>query len=114
MQLSDMKRSKAEKKAEAARWKSGPVDEDYPHSLHIEFDQDGLKKLGVDDMPKPGDEYQGKFHGRVTHSSEEADEDGEPRRRVRMVMHHVGMEPKDEEAKPDKAADDIRKAASKK
>lgn len=96
MNLADMKRSKADKKAEAKRWESPSAGgEDYPRGLHIEFDHDGLDKLGMKDTPKPGDEFHGEFHGRVTEASENSDDRSDkPRRRVRMVLHKVGVEKK--------------------
>lgn len=97
MKIADMRRTKAEKTAEEKRWKGGPASgaEDYPHGLHIDLDHDGLTRLGLKDTPKPGDEFEGQFHGRVTEASENSDENSkEPRRRVRMLLHHVGVEPK--------------------
>ena len=99
MKLQDMKRTAADKKAEQARYKAGYAvgggdADDYHHGMHIELDHHGMKKVGMDDMPASGDEYEGQFRGRVVDTHEDSRDGQEPRRRVRILLHHVGMEPK--------------------
>lgn len=92
-------RTKTEKQAEKDRWDRGPVPivDEHSSGHHIELDHHDLKKLGVNETPAPGDEYRGEFHGRVIESSENADENDEaPRRRVRVLLHHVAMERRDD------------------
>lgn len=96
MKIADMKRSAADKKADQQRYKGGPSvgSDDYHHGLHIELDHHGMKKVGMDDMPASGDEYEGQFRGRVVDTHEDSEDGQEPRRRVRILLHHVGMESK--------------------
>jgi hypothetical protein len=97
LKLSDMKRTAADKKAEQARYKDGPSmpgGDDYGHGMHLELDHHGMQKVGMDDMPSSGDEYHGEFHGRVVDTHEDSEDGQEPRRRVRVLVHHLGMEPK--------------------
>lgn len=55
--LTDMKITKAERKARADRYKiAGPMDggDVYPYGLQIRLDDAALDKLGIDTLPKTG------------------------------------------------------------
>jgi hypothetical protein len=90
-----MKRSDREKKAAeeeyAVPWHGGH--EDYPHGLRICLDDASLKKLGIDEMPKPGDQYRIEGEAHVL-GSEQRDTDQSSMRRVELVLHELGAEPK--------------------
>lgn len=51
MDLIDVKRTKADKKAESDRWKGDSVEEmdDYPYGLTVNLDDDTMGKLGLTD-----------------------------------------------------------------
>lgn len=52
MKLTDVKRTKADKKAEQERWKDGGAVEnmdDYPYGLTLHLDDEVLEKLGLTD-----------------------------------------------------------------
>lgn len=51
MDLIDVKRTKADKKAESDRWKGDAVEEmdDYPYGLTVNLDDDTMSKLGLTD-----------------------------------------------------------------
>lgn len=91
MKTQIMKRSDREKKAAGS-------DEDYPVGLQISLDGDSLKKLGINDMPKPGDKFHIQGEAHVT-SSAQRDTDQNSDRRVGLVLHELGAE-----AKPDNGA----------
>lgn len=92
-----MKRSDREKKAAGS-------DEDYPFGLQISLDGDSLKKLGINDMPKPGDKFHIQGEAHVT-SSAQRDTDQNSDRRVGLVLHELGAEAKRDNsaAKPEKS-----------
>ncbi len=50
MALVDVKRTKADKKAEADRWKEPEQGEDYPYGLQLRLDNATIQKLGLGDM----------------------------------------------------------------
>lgn len=116
MKLADMKRTKAEKTARDRAWKDGPMmdgDSDYHRGLHIELDHDGMNKVGMTSMPKPGDEYRIEGHGRVIEASDSSREGQKsPNRRVRILVHRLGAEPKSRSDDGKSLKDDVREAAS--
>lgn len=47
MDLVDVKRTKADKKAEAERWETSETRDDYPYGLSIRIDEETCEKLGL-------------------------------------------------------------------
>ena len=98
-----MKRSEREKKAAAEDYvvPYHPGAEDYPHGLRLCLDDAVLKKLGIAEMPKPGDKFRLEGEGHVI-SAEQRDTNGSSDRRVELILHELGAEPK-AQAKPEKS-----------
>ncbi len=114
MKLNDMKRTKAEQKAREASWKDGPVDSDgdYHHGLRMSLDHDSMNKIGMKETPAPGDEYRIEAHGRVVSASDSAREGQKsPDRRVEILIHRMGAEPKSKVDDGKSVKDDVRDAA---
>ena len=91
-----MKRSDSEKQAAEANYtmpRYQPGAEDYPHGLRVSLDNGSLSKLGIDQMPKPGDKYQIEGEAHVLGSKQE-DTDQNSDRRVDLVLHQLGVQPK--------------------
>lgn len=90
-----MKRSDAEKKAAAEDYAMpAPVaGGDYPYGLRLSLDDASLKKLGIDGLPKPGDKFRIEGEAHVL-ASEQRDTDQNSDRRVELVLHELGAEPK--------------------
>jgi hypothetical protein len=90
-----MKRSDADKKKveESYATPFHPGGDDYPYGLHITLDNDSLSKLGIDGIPKPGDKFKIAGEAHVL-SSEQRDTDQKSDRRVELVLHELGAEPK--------------------
>jgi hypothetical protein len=88
-----MKRSDREKKDRQGSFGSISFggDDDYHHGLIINLDDACLKKLGINEMPKPGDHFEiaGEAHVR---ESAQRDTDKDSDRRVEMVLHKLGAE----------------------
>jgi hypothetical protein len=94
MEMTDMKRTKAEKKARMETGKSPPIDgEDYPYGLEVRLDHEQLEKLGVTNLPKVGSKMHLHSHAHVTHVSEES-RDGARRRSVTLQMRKMSLKPK--------------------
>jgi len=115
VKLVDMKRTKAEQKARSARF-DGPMDSDgdYDHGLHVSLDHDGMNKIGMKETPKAGDEYRIEGHGRVISTSDHS-RAGQtaPDRRVTILIHRMGAEPKSKADDGKSVKDDVRDAADK-
>jgi hypothetical protein len=103
MALVDLKRTKADKKADKDGMKSSPgIDqEDYPYGTRIHLGPEELDKLGMSDNPKVGDSVHVHGHGHVTSVSEDHRENGKKHRRVEIHLKH--MEVKKGEHKPGRA-----------
>ena len=117
MKLMNMKRTKAEKTAREKGWRDGPWVEgegDYHHGLRVSLDHDSMNKVGMKDTPKPGDEYRIEAHGRVVSASDNS-RDGQksPDRRVEILIHRMGAEPRAASDDGKSVKDDVRDAADK-
>jgi hypothetical protein len=81
--LVDMKRTKAEVKAEKERWKEcGPSNGDaYPYGLELRLENASLEKLGIDQLPSVGKHLNLEAVAIVeaASSSESIDKDGKKR-----------------------------------
>lgn len=88
--LVDLKRSKAEKKDRANAIKSMPYEgEDYSYGTRLTLGEHELDKLGHDKNPDVGTEHHFLVKGRITHSSHDQDEQGDPRRSVTVQLTHM-------------------------
>jgi len=83
-----MRRSGRDRDAALDRMFAPPQAADYPPGLHVELDNGSLKKLGVGELPAPGDRYRvgGELH--VTGVRQDGDH-----RQVDGVLHQLGLEP---------------------
>ena len=106
-----MKRSDREKKAAAEDYvvPYHPGAEDYPYGLRLSLDDACLKKLGIDEMPKPGDKFRVEGEAHVI-SSEQRNTADNSDRRVELVLHELGAEPKSERAPEKSIRDEIEGA----
>jgi hypothetical protein len=103
-----MKRSDREKRdaEESYGIPYRPLASDYPHGLIINLDDDCLRKLGINEMPKPGDHFRIEGEAHVTESAQR-DTDQSSDRRVELVLHKLGAEKTGgEDAKPEKSIRD--------
>lgn len=92
--LTDMKRTKADKKAEEEGHKGHAMDgEDYPYGLSIRLDHHSLKKLGMhDSLPKVGSKLMLHAHAHVKSASEHSEGGGKKRRHVELELRHMAVE----------------------
>ncbi len=114
MKLTSMKRTKAEKTAREKNWKEAPSmgSDDYHHGLRISLDHDGMNKLGMKETPDVGDEYRIEAHGRVISTSDNSRAgQSAPDRRVTILIHRMGAEPKAASDDGKTVKDDVKDAA---
>jgi hypothetical protein len=102
-----MRRSDREKKDATENYAVPfqPQAEDYHHGLMINLDDDCLRKLGIDEMPKPGDHFRIEGEAHVMESAQR-DTDKSSDRRVEMVLHKLGAEKQGGGDKPEKSIRD--------
>jgi hypothetical protein len=88
-----MKRTKADKVAEKKHYDTlgGGGENDYHHGLSVHLDHEALNKLGITNMPKPGDKFQVNAHAHVKSSEEEHRDGGEPRRRMVLELRKMEL-----------------------
>lgn len=95
--LKDMAYSKADIKEREKRYDSpisnGTDGPKYPYGTELSLEEEHLKKLGIDKMPKVGQKMAIHAHGVVTHTSAEDRQDGKKRRSVRIQMQKMSVEP---------------------
>lgn len=92
--LTDMARTPAEKKKMADRLdaKVSPDDQPgYPYGLSLYLNDDSLRKLGIDELPTPGDELHVEGVVKVTGVRSSADEKDEDRS-VELQVTHLSVE----------------------
>lgn len=93
--LTDMKRTKADKKEESAKYEGHKLGEDdYPYGLSISLDHHSLKKLGMHEgmMPKVGSKLKLHAHAHVKSTSEDSRDNGHKHRRMELELRHIGVE----------------------
>lgn len=79
-------------KRESKEDKDGVGAAPYPYGLRMHLDHDGMKKVGMHDMPGVGDEIELRARARVTGASSEAiDGKTDEHRRVEMQITHLGV-----------------------
>lgn len=89
--MTDMKRTKSERKAENTPMKSDG--DSYPYGLSVRLDHHSLKKLGMHDkLPKVGDKLKLNAHAHVVSVSDHSHEGGESSKHVELQLRHMGIE----------------------
>lgn len=108
--LVDLKRSKAEKKERQESIKAMPSGEDYSYGTRLHLGEDELEKMGHDENPEVGTEHHFFGKGRVTQSSHDQDESGDPRRSVTIQITHLSpLKQSGSDTKPEKTVrEDIK------
>jgi len=78
----------------------------YPYGLCLRFDEDDLKKLGLEGLPEVGDTIHIAAFAKVTSAREDEREtaDGETKncRNVELQITHLGVEDEDDETRSQK------------
>lgn len=95
VKMVDMKRTKADKKAEREKYDGHKIGEDdYPYGLSISLDHHSLKKLGMHEgeMPKVGSKIKIHAHAHVKSTSEDSRDSGRKHRRMELELRHIGLE----------------------
>jgi hypothetical protein len=94
VKMTDMKRTKADKKAEDEKYASHKMGgDDYPYGLTVSLDHHGLKKLGMhDSLPKVGSKLMLHAHAHVKSAREEMREGGKKHRHVELELRHMAIE----------------------
>ncbi|MDE2097466.1 MAG: hypothetical protein KGL39_09495 [Patescibacteria group bacterium] len=87
--LVDLKRTKAEKKADSNP--STYEGNDYPYGLTVELDHDALQKLGIDKMPKAGDTMHVQAHAHVKSVEERQHSGGKKSRRMSLELRKMAI-----------------------
>lgn len=91
MALKDMKRSKADKKAQEKRYDSigSPGGDDYHHGLGVSLGHEELTKLGMTKLPRVGDKLHLQAHAHVTSVSENHRDGGKKERRIELQLRKM-------------------------
>lgn len=94
MKMTDMKRSKKERKEESEGMGHKIGEDDYPYGLSIRLDHHGLKKLGLHEgaMPKVGSKLTLHAHAHVKSAGESHHEGGKPNRHLELELRHMNIE----------------------
>lgn len=113
MKMVDMKRTKADKKAEDAKYEAHKVGgDDYPYGLTVSLDHHGLKKLGMHDkLPKVGSKIKLHAHAHVKSAREEQREGGKTHRHVELELRHMAVEHEGKDSAVEREEDDQKKTA---
>lgn len=103
MDLKDMKRTPADKKAEQAKYDSpGKIGgDDYSYGTRVHLDHDMLEKLGMDTLPAVGSKVKMNTIAHVAETSEDHRDGGKKRRSMTLQIHHMGVEPHKDEGASD-------------
>lgn len=113
MNIADLKRSKADLKAEKNKAMKEPVggEDGFDHTMPtIALHEHHLEKMGIDEMPGVGQHMEMHGSGKVTHSSEEKSADGKKNRRLHIQVHRLGLSKRRGENDGD-IRSDLKKAA---
>lgn len=87
--MSHMLRTKEDKKGENIIGRdSGP---DYPYGLRLHIDHDGMKKLGMKELPEVGHEVHIRAKAHVSSASSEKQEGQEDHHRLELQITHLGI-----------------------
>ena len=89
MKLADMKLSK-KKKAETETAQPSSSVPDYPYGLSLTLNEDSLKKLGMDELPKVGETCMIHAAGEITRVSQSSSNDGKEKSvEIQITKLHV-------------------------
>lgn len=100
----DMARSAKELKTTGDMAISSPSREKYPYGLSISLDSEGLKKLGIKDLPEVGDEVNIMAVARVVSTSQNASESNDSTRvELQITQMCAEIEPEEADDKPETA-----------
>ena len=91
-EMKDLARSTSEKKEAANQFaiSNKPSDQpDYPYGLTLRFESDTLDKLGVKELPTPGEPMQLSVKANVVSVRSSKDEKGPERRVVELQVTHA-------------------------
>ncbi len=107
MKIISLKRSKREKE-QMNRPATVAGGDDYGYGNQMTLSHEHLERMGVDDLPSAGEEFE--IHGRAkVHRSEERTVNGKPQRELGIQVTHLGIKPKTHSIR-----DDITSAVEKK
>lgn len=116
-QLTDMKFTKAEAKAQAEEYSKPSPDNEpsYPWGLEIRLEDESLSKLGLTDLPEVGEEFRLVVVAQVKSASESKMASGRTDRCVCLQITQLGVESEtgDADDKPAPAATKQTKQPSK-
>jgi len=107
VEMAHMARSKEEKKRQMEPMnvrESGP---DYPYGLRVDLDHEGMKKIGMDEMPEVGGEVSLHAKAHVVSARSEKREGEEDHRSVGLQITHLGIH--HEESKKEEKEEKPRK-----
>lgn len=93
--MMDMKRTKADKKAESEKYDGHKLGEDdYPYGLSIRLDHHSLKKLGMHEghLPKVGSKLKIHAHAHVKSAGENSRDNGHKERHLELELRHMSVE----------------------
>lgn len=91
MALTDMKRTKADRKAQKEKYDtvSPGGGDDYPYGLSMHLGHEELTKLGLDKLPRVGDKLHLRAHAHVTSVSENHRDGGKSERRIELQLRKM-------------------------
>lgn len=89
MNLTDVKRTEAEKKSEQEKWETPTNGDDYPWGLTLNLDNATIEKLGLGDMDA---NEEVRVYARAFISSDSIEKrNGGTERRVSLQITHLGV-----------------------
>lgn len=86
---------------------------DYPYGLRVHVDHDGLKQLGMDEMPDVGHAVELRAKAQVAGVHEAQHEDGTKTRRLELQITHMGLHHKADGMKAEDQGDSGKAGAGK-
>lgn len=90
--LTDMKRTKAEKESRNTATGKSLGGDDYPYGLELSLGPDELSKLGIKTLPAVGSKMKLRGHAHVTSVSEDHSEGSKKRRNVRLQLRKLALD----------------------
>ncbi|MGH8259250.1 MAG: capsid staple protein [Steroidobacteraceae bacterium] len=90
MKLTDLKRTKADQKAQSKGPSVQP--EPYPYGTRISLGEDELGKLGVEELPKVGQKMHLRAHAVVHSTSSDEGAGGKRHRRLELQVQKMALE----------------------
>lgn len=95
MKLVDIAYTAKERKEEAAEMMPGgkPKGPEYPYGLQLTLNEETLSKLGIEELPRVGDELRVEAVAKVTSVSMRSDKSDEDERCVNLQITELAREP---------------------